>query len=188
MSGLTPVYCSDAGLTTAIKSSTSGTYGTSINTTAGSFDNPYVSWSANGYRLPTEGEYQYAASYINGTNWTPYNYASGATADYNNAPETGVVAWYNVNSGSVTHDIGGKTANALGIYEMSGNVWELCWDWYGTYPGTSIDYRGPASGPYRVARGGSYNYGANILQVGIRGFNYTYTAGYYYGFRFARTN
>jgi len=193
MTGLTPVYCSDAGFTTAIKNSANGAYGTSINTTAGSYDNPYVNWSANGYRLPTEGEYQYAASYKDGTSWTPYNYASGATADYSNATATGLVAWYSANSGNVMHNVGGKTATALGIYDMSGNVWEWCWDWYGGYPSTAAtNYRGSASGFYRVLRGGGYAYDAVFLQAGYR--NFSSLDGYYQygvydnvGFRFART-
>ncbi len=107
-------------------------------------DGAVCNWSANGYRLPSEGEWQYAASNKGATS---YNYASGATANYNNATETGKVAWYNANSGSTTHDVGTKAANALGLYDMSGNVLEWCWDWYGSYPGTSTDYRGPETVP-----------------------------------------
>ena len=189
-SGITPVYCSDAGLTTSIKDSTNGAFGSSINTTAGSYDNPYVNWGAYGYRLPTEGEWQYAASYRDGSIWTPYNYASGAAVDYSDAAVTGLVAWYSANSGSVAQNVGGKTANALGIYDMSGNVWEWCWDWYGIYPGAVVDYRGPASGSYRVIRGGSCNYSAYSLQVGYRYYNFLYAPYYadsFFGFRLART-
>jgi len=151
-------------------------------------DNAVCTWSNNGYRLPTEGEYQYAASYKDGTNWTPYNYASGATAGYTDATATGLVAWYRENSDNVTHDVGGKTANALGIYDMSGNVWEWCWDWYGAYPGTSTNYKGSASGSYRVIRGGNFFFDADSLQVGSRYYHgYPYYAYYGYGFRFART-
>jgi len=189
-SGLTPVYCSDAGLTTAIKDSRNGSYVININTTPGSFDNPYVNWSTNGFRLPTEGEYQYAASYKDGTNWTPYNYASGATADYTNAAATDLVGWGYVNSGGDTKAVGGLAANALGIYDMSGNVFEWCFDWYGTYPTTaSTNYRGPASGSSRVYRGGDCSNGEIHLQVGFRNDVNNSPPGieqYYYGFRFAR--
>jgi formylglycine-generating enzyme required for sulfatase activity len=186
---LAPVYCSDSGFTTAIKISTSSS---TIDTTVGSVDNPYVNWSASGYRLPTEGEYQYAASYKDGTTWTPYNYASGATADYSNETATGLVAWYYENSGGVTHDVGCKTANALGIYDMSGNVFEWCWDWYGSYPtAASTNYTGPMSGYSRVVRGGYfggyYGAGAEYLQVGNRYDLLPYSAYFHRGFRFART-
>ena len=172
--GLTPCY---TYFSAVIKDSTNAT----------ACDNAVCVWANNGYRLPSEGEYQYAASYIDGSSWTPYNYASGATADYTNATATGLVAWYSANT-SGTQAVGGKTANALGIYDMSGNVWEWCWDWYGTYPGTSTDYRGPASGSIRVMRGGSYYDTANYLQVGYRYDSYPYGAYFGYGFRFARTN
>ncbi len=188
MTGLTPVYCSDAGYTTPIKNSTDGAYGSSINTTAGSFDNPYVNWTANGYRLPTEGEWEYTARYINGSSWTPYDYASGAAADYNDETATGLVAWYDVNSGNVTYDVGGKHANALGIYDMSGNVFEWCWDWYASYLGTSTNYRGPASGSFRMARGGSYYSQAYRLQSGYRDAYQPYFEDDRIGFRFARIN
>jgi formylglycine-generating enzyme required for sulfatase activity len=172
--GLTPCY---TYFSAVIKDSTNAT----------ACDNAVCVWENNGYRLPSEGEYQYAASYIDGSSWTPYNYASGATADYTNATATGLVAWYSANT-SGTQAVGGKTANALGIYDMSGNVWEWCWDWYGTYPGTSTDYRGPASGSYRVLRGGSYAAPASDLQVGGRNYDNPYLADGHVGFRFARTN
>jgi sulfatase modifying factor 1 len=176
--GLTPCY---TYLSAVIKDSTNAT----------ACDSAVCVWTNNGYRLPTEGEYQYAASYIDGSNWTPYNYASGATADYTNATATELVAWYGANCSS-TQAVGGKTANALGIYDMSGNVWEWCWDWYGAYPGTSTDYRGPASGSDRVIRGGGFhNCYADFMQVGYRSNLPSYGNPYYtygfYGFRFART-
>lgn len=177
-------YSQEAGLTPCY-TYLSAVINDSTNATA--CDNAVCTWANNGYRLPSEGEYQYAASYIDGSSWTPYNYASGATADYNDATATGLVAWYSANC-SGTQAVGGKTANALGIYDISGNVWEWCWDWYGTYPGTSTDYRGPASGSYRVFRGGSCYNNASSLQVGYRGNDYPSGTGDNIGFRFARTN
>ena len=148
-------------------------------------DNAVCNWSANGYRLPSEGEWQYVAS---NKGATPSNYASGATADYNNATECQRVAWYSANSSSMTHDVGTKAANALGLYDMSGNVWEWCWDWYGDYPGTSTDYRGAGSGSYRIGRGGSCNSSSNTLRVGDRRHDYPYDGYNSYGFRIARSN
>src|ERR1035437_8747335 len=188
--GLSPVYCSDAAFTTPIKSSADGSYGSSINTTTGGFDNPYVNWNTIGFRLPTEGEWQYAASYIDGSSWTPYNYASGATAAYTNATATGLVAWYSgVYSSNCTgtQAVGGKIANALGIYDMSGNVEEWCWDWWGNYPGTSTDYRGSGSGVGRVDRGGSCYPSDSYLQVGSRSSYSPYNRYWGDGLRLART-
>lgn len=204
------MYYTDAGFTTLLKDSTDGAYGSSINTTAGSFDNPYVNWSANGYRLPTEGEWQYAASYKDGSSWTPYNYASGAYTYYNDTadvnPNNGVVdgkdandevavygyywdgsSWVSKGT-SKTEDVGTKTANALGIHDMSGNVWEWCWDWYGSWPGTGqSDYRGPGSGSYRMSRGGSWGSSASSLRVGHRADLSPYYEGNNIGFRLSRT-
>ena len=174
--GLTPCYTYSSA---AIKDSTNAT----------ACDNVVCVWTNNGYRLPSEGEYQYAGSYIDGTSWTPYNYASGATADYTNSAATGLVAWYSANCSS-TQAVGGKTANALGIYDMSGNVYIWCWDWYGTYPTTAqTDYRGPANyGGDHMVRGGDYFEGASPLKLCYRGsYSYPYSGRSNCGFRFART-
>lgn len=127
---------------------------------------------ADGYRLPTEAEWEYAARYIDGTTFKPGDFASGATAAYTDGPATAAVAWY---SSSMTHAVGGKTANALGLYDMSGNVWEWTWDWQASYttgsPYTDADSKGPATGTNRVLRGGSWNTSAGLLQAASRDFS-----------------
>jgi formylglycine-generating enzyme required for sulfatase activity len=180
-SGLTPCYTYSGKI---IKDSTD----------AAICDNAACLWENDGYRLPTEAEWQYAAGYIDGSNWTPYNYASGANSDFMHPAETGTVAWYGANSGShkVTHAAGEKKANALGIYDMSGNVWEWCWDWGGKYPGKSADYKGPKNGEYRVLRGGSAgdNEGdIQFTQIGSRYYDFIKpnSLGSFGGFRVAKT-
>ncbi len=171
MSGLTAVYYTDAAYTSPLKVSTNN----AVDTTAGSEDNPYVNWNANGNRLPTEGEWQYAASNKGGI---PWNHTSGDTSSYCYPTDGGTstvfgnYAWYSVNSGNVSHDVG-TTANpsALTLRDMSGNVIEWCWDWYGNYPGTQTDYTGSTSGSYRVKRGGSWYGYAFSLQLGYRNGN-----------------
>ena len=116
------------------------------------------------FRLPTEAEWEYAAR--GGKKSKGYTY-SGSNA-------IGNVAWYSDNSGDITHEVGTKQANELGIYDMSGNVWEWCQDWFGkTYyeNSSTTDPHGPVSGTYRVLRGGSWFLSARYCRVAIRNYN-----------------
>ena len=114
------------------------------------------------YTLPTEAQWEYAAR--GGKKAEGTKYAGSNVVD--------AVAWYTDNSGSTTHVCGSKRANALGIYDMSGNVWEWCKDWYAS---SYVSYdtnnpTGPSSGSHRVNRGGSwYNY-ASYCRVASRSF------------------
>jgi formylglycine-generating enzyme required for sulfatase activity len=104
---------------------------------------------ANGYRLPTEAQWEYAAK---GGNGTPGNYT------YSGSDTSGDVAWHTINSGGKTHEVGKKAANGLGLYDMSGNVYEWCWDWYDAYTSEAqTDPAGASSGSDRVMRGGCFN-------------------------------
>ena len=134
-------------------------------------------WSKNGYRLPTEAQWEYTAK---GGNGSPGNYT------YLGSNTIGDVAWYTNNSGSKTHEVGKKAPNGLGLYDMSGNVWEWCWDWYGSYSdGSQTDPSGASSGTVRVSRGGSWNNSKEIVRSAIRYYNYPRYQ-YYYGFRLVR--
>jgi formylglycine-generating enzyme required for sulfatase activity len=107
------------------------------------------------FDLPTEAQWEYACR-------------AGTTGAYSGKDELGDMAWYNGNSNGKTHPVGQKKANAWGLYDMHGNVWDLCLDWHGTYPGTVTDPRGSSSGSYRVRRGGCWFNGASLCRAAFR--------------------
>ena len=168
MEGLTPAY--------RINGSTNpidwGTVPTSSNTT---WNSAGIVSGSTGYRLPTEAEWEYACR-------------AGTTTAYNTgntiSDNTG---WYYSNSNNRTHEVGKKPANAWGLYDMHGNVWEWCWDWYGTYAsGAQTDPTGAASGSYRVRRGGSWYGDGRYLRSAYRDVHYPYYGNNLISFRVVR--
>jgi len=136
---------------------------------------------STGYRLPTEAQWEYAAKGGNplADGWVGYTWAGSNTVVD--------VAWYNLISGSASHPVGTKAANGLGIYDMSGNVFEWCWDWYGSYTSEDkTDPTGASSGSSPVLRGGSWNTGAEYLRSAYRYYYTTNNRGNDRGFRLAR--
>ncbi len=153
-----------------------------------------VSWNTiqpfltqNGLRLPTEAEWEFA--YRAGTTTAFHSmpgYPSGTNADL----QLTNIAWYYSNSSSQTHAVAGRASNALGLHDMSGNVWEWVNDWYSSSyyassPGTNPT--GPSSGSYRVFRGGGWVNDSNYCRSSYRYGTSPYYANYTIGFRVART-
>jgi formylglycine-generating enzyme required for sulfatase activity len=150
--GTDPVYFTDATQTTVYR------------TGQIALGNDAVSWSAPGYRLPTEVEWDYAARGGRFSRGYPY---AGASIPGN-------VAWYDGNAGNRTHTAGTRSANELGLFDLSGNVFEWIWDgWSPVYPvGGSTDPRGPATAQtYRVVRGGCFQCADVTLGPAYRGYD-----------------
>ena len=131
------------------------------------------------YRLPTEAEWEYACR------------SGGKKEKYCGGNDIDRVAWYVDNSGGETHGMGQRQENGLGLYDMSGNVWEWVQDWYDSdyYQQSSAkDTKGPSGGSIRVLRGGSWDGGASSARSTFRyGLSPSRRLGFL-GFRLARSN
>jgi formylglycine-generating enzyme required for sulfatase activity len=129
------------------------------------------------YRLPTEAEWEYACR---AGSKTAYSFGEGSKS-------LGDYAWFDGNSNNQTHPVGEKKANAWGLYDMHGNVWEWCSDWYGEYPkGAVSDPVGPREGSYRVFRGGCWlNVAADCRSACRNGYDPSLRFGGNGGFRVA---
>ena len=131
-----------------------------------------------GYRLPTEAEWEYAAR--GGNKSKGYKYSGSDSVNE--------VSWYDSNSGSKTQEVGKKGSNELGLYDMSGNVWEWCSDFYGDYSSSvQTNPYNSTAGSDRVLRGGSWGSGAIYVRVEFRYYYSPASADYGLGFRIART-
>jgi uncharacterized repeat protein (TIGR02543 family) len=175
MNGFDPVYRTEDG---AIIRDSRDTNGDVVDAA--------IQTTHNGYRLPTSDEWEMAARwrsdgddasiFVGGRYWTPGSFASGATADTYNENANNDVAWYALNSNQRTHVVGEKAPNHLGLYDMSGNVWEWAYD---RYPGEDD--------AYRIMRGGSYHAYSSNLQIGILSHYYLFNGMSNRGFRMTRS-
>jgi len=136
-------------------------------------------WAGPGYRLPTEAEWEYACR---ANSKTRYSFG-------NSEGRLGERGWYGGNSGGQTHPVGQKRSNALGLFDMHGNICEWCWDGYGEhyYQVSPVeDPRGPAAAALRVFRGGSWLDDPRYCRSALRSRDTPVSRNYDLGFRLAR--
>jgi len=152
----------------------------------------YCDWDANGFRLPTEGEWEY---FCRAGTTTPFwidepNYTDGncnLTSTLGMYPMLETAAWFGANYAGSTHAVGQKAPNPWGLHDVHGNVVEWCWDRYGDYPtGSVIDYRGGPSDWWRMLRGGGSSNRARECLSSQRGTLYPNQRVLYVGFRLVR--
>ena len=161
--GLVPVYYSDPGLTQVYRRDGPG---------------PFANWSVKGYRLPTEAEWEKAARGGLERKRFPWGdtisqsdasyYGSTASFGYDLGPNGYNPVGYLGGASPGISPVGSFTPNGYGLYDMAGNIWQWCWDWFGMPYTGGVDPRGPAEGFYRVLRGGSWSYFASNCRVGCR--------------------
>jgi formylglycine-generating enzyme required for sulfatase activity len=170
--GLTPVYAVSGVNFSTLTYANVPVIGNSV------WDTATATWTNNGYRLPTEMEWTWAAMGATSDRANGYSGSGTNTAGYSKAfagstgtNAVGDCAWYTANSSSTTHPVGAKAANELGLYDMSGNVSEWNWDWFGTsLAGAVTDYRGAGFDENRVIRNGSWASDASCCTVAYRYF------------------
>ena len=150
------------------------------NTNSNNHSNVSCNWNATGYRLPTEAEWEFAARGGNQTHNYPYSGSNDINA----------VAWHYDNSWLNSHTVGTRAANELGLYDMSGNVWEWNWDVYGhDYPsGAQTNPHGDTGGSKHVRRGGGWHNVANGCTVSVRDYGNATSGDYDIGFRVSRVS
>lgn len=149
--------------------------------------NVECNWDAEGYRLPTEAEWEYACK--SGTKTDFFSGDLTSTACHPIDESLSTIGWYYCNSDWVAHEVGTLQQNSFGLFDMNGNVAEWCWDWYGGYGNAPVtDPKGPESGTERVVRGGAWGHSARKCRSSLR---YSYLPDnqlVYIGFRIIKNN
>jgi formylglycine-generating enzyme required for sulfatase activity len=141
-------------------------------------------WDSDGYRLPTEAEWEYAAR---GGTKKAIEEEALSRSYYSGGGNAAEFAWFDSNSNRETKPVKTKSPNELGLYDMSGNVWEWCWDWMGTYPKElTKDPKGLQAGNIKVVRGGAWFTPVNLCRVTYRFWNVPSFKANSVGFRIAR--